>query len=58
MVDFAKKIDAQIIVRGLRAVTDFEYELQMSQTNSILDDNIDTIFLQQVWSMLTLVQVL
>lgn len=44
LVDFAKKIDAQIIVRGLRAVTDFEYELQMSQTNSILDDNIDTIF--------------
>ena len=40
----ADKIDAQIIVRGLRAVTDFEYELQMSQTNSILDDNIDTIF--------------
>lgn len=30
LVDFAKKVDAQLIVRGLRAVTDFEYELQMS----------------------------
>lgn len=44
LVDFAKSIDAQIIVRGLRAVTDFEYELQMSQTNMVLDDSIDTIF--------------
>ena len=44
LVDFMNEIDATIIVRGLRAVTDFEYELQMSQTNSILDDNIDTIF--------------
>lgn len=44
LVDFAKKINAQIIVRGLRAVTDFEYELQMSQTNMVLDKDIDTIF--------------
>ena len=44
LVDFAKSVDAQIIVRGLRAVTDFEYELQMSQTNMVLDDDIDTIF--------------
>lgn len=44
LVDFAKKLDAQIIVRGLRAVTDFEYELQMSQTNMVLDKGIDTIF--------------
>jgi pantetheine-phosphate adenylyltransferase len=44
LVDFAKNVDAQIIVRGLRAVTDFEYELQMSQTNMVLDDDIDTIF--------------
>lgn len=44
LVDFAKSIDAQIIVRGLRAVTDFEYELQMSQTNMVLDNAIDTIF--------------
>ena len=45
LVDFAKKIDAQIIVRGLRAVTDFEYELQMSQTNHKLNPDVETIFL-------------
>ena len=44
LVDFAKKVDAQLIVRGLRAVTDFEYELQMSQTNSVLNNEVDTIF--------------
>lgn len=43
-VDFAKKMKAQILVRGLRAVTDFEYELQMSQTNHKLDPEVDTIF--------------
>ena len=43
-MDFARKVDAQIIVRGLRAVTDFEYELQMSQTNTVLNENVDTIF--------------
>ena len=45
LVDFAKKIDAQIIVRGLRSVTDFEYELQMSQTNHKLNPDVETIFL-------------
>lgn len=44
LVDFAKSIDAHLIVRGLRAVTDFEYELQMAQTNMVLDNDIDTIF--------------
>ena len=44
LVDFARKVDAQIIVRGLRAVTDFEYELQRSQTNTVLNENVDTIF--------------
>ncbi len=44
LVDFADSIDAHIIVRGLRAVTDFEYELQMSQTNMVLNNDIDTIF--------------
>lgn len=57
LVDFAKKVDAQLIVRGLRAVTDFEYELQMSQTNSVLNNEVDTIFLQQVWSMRILARV-
>ena len=44
-VDFVKKCDAGFIVRGLRAITDFEYELQMAQTNRIMDPGIDTIFL-------------
>ena len=45
LVDFMKKCDAKIVFRGLRAITDFEYELQMSQTNRLLDSSIDTIFL-------------
>lgn len=45
LVDFAKEQDVSIIVRGLRAVTDFEYELQMSQTNRIVNPDVDTIFL-------------
>lgn len=45
LVDFAKKSNATVIIRGLRAVTDFEYELQMSQTNRIMDKDVDTIFL-------------
>ena len=44
LVDYMREIDATIIVRGLRAVTDFEYELQMSQTNSVLNNEVDTIF--------------
>ena len=45
LVDFAKQNDASIIVRGLRAVTDFEYELQISQMNRTIYSEIDTIFL-------------
>ncbi len=45
LVDFAAKNNANIIIRGLRAITDFEYELQMAQTNRILKDDVDTIFL-------------
>lgn len=44
-VDFVRECNAQVIVRGLRAVTDFEYELQMAQTNRILEPKIDTMFL-------------
>lgn len=44
LVDFAKQKNAKIIVRGLRAVTDFEYELQIAQINHKLDENIDTVF--------------
>ena len=45
LVDFAHKLDAKIVIRGLRAITDFEYELQMSQTNRVIASQIDTIFL-------------
>lgn len=44
-IDFAKSCNAQFLVRGLRAITDFDYELQMAQTNRILAPGIDTIFL-------------
>jgi len=44
-VNFAKKCGAKVIVRGLRAITDFEYELQLAQTNRILDSKLDTMFL-------------
>ena len=43
-IDFARSHGAQWIIRGLRAVTDFEYELQMAQTNRVLAPEIDTIF--------------
>lgn len=44
-VEYAKKRGAKIILRGLRAVSDFEYEMQLSQTNSALSSDIKTIFL-------------
>lgn len=45
LVDFAKQKDCNVVIRGLRAVTDFEYELAMSQTNRVVNPDIDTIFL-------------
>ncbi len=44
-VDFARKENANMMIRGLRAVTDFEYELQLSQINRKLAPDIDTVFL-------------
>ncbi len=44
-IEYAKKRGAQIILRGLRAVSDFEYEMQLSQANSALSSDIKTIFL-------------
>ena len=44
-IDFARSYEAHVLVRGLRAVTDFEYELQMAQTNHAMCPDIDTIFL-------------
>lgn len=45
LVDFARQNGAGMIVRGLRAVSDFEYEFQMASMNRCLDDGIETTFL-------------
>lgn len=45
LVDFAKKCDAKLIIRGLRALTDFEYEFQMALTNRELNHDIETLFI-------------
>lgn len=45
LVDYAKEKDATVIIRGLRAVTDFEYEMQMAQINKNLLPDVETIFL-------------
>ena len=44
-VEYAKKRSAKVLIRGLRAVSDFEFEMQLSQTNSALCDEIKTVFL-------------
>lgn len=45
LVQFAEKVGAQIVIRGLRAVSDFEYEFQMVGMNQALNDDIETVFL-------------
>ena len=45
LVDFAKEHNAQIIIRGLRAVSDFEYEFQLSGMNKRLNSKIETLFM-------------
>lgn len=45
IVDLAERVEAVALIRGLRAVSDFEYEFQMAQMNRHLDDRIETIFL-------------
>lgn len=45
LVDFVKKNDAAAIVKGLRAVSDYEYELQMAMLNKHIDKDVETIFL-------------
>jgi len=45
LIDCARDVGASIIVRGLRAVTDFEYEFQMVGMNRALDDSVETVFL-------------
>ena len=45
LVEYAKERQCQVILRGLRAVSDFEYELQMANMNRKLDNEIETIFM-------------
>ena len=45
LIDCARDVGAQVIVRGLRAVADFEYEYQMVGMNRVLDSSIETVFL-------------
>jgi len=45
LVRYMKSKDANVIIRGIRSVTDFEYELQLASTNHLLDNEIDTIFM-------------
>jgi pantetheine-phosphate adenylyltransferase len=44
-INYAKQKGAAVLIRGLRAVSDFEYEMQLSQTNSALSNEIKTVFL-------------
>ncbi|MGB2992069.1 MAG: pantetheine-phosphate adenylyltransferase [Paenisporosarcina sp.] len=45
LVDYANKVNAHAIVRGLRAVSDFEYEMQITSMNRVLDEKIETFFI-------------
>lgn len=45
LIDYMKKRKAQVIIRGLRAVSDFEYEMQVASINKKLDENIETFFM-------------
>lgn len=48
LVDFAQEMDATVIIKGLRAVTDFERELQMAQLNYRLDKAVETMFIMSI----------
>jgi len=48
LVEFAQEMDAKVIMKGLRAVTDFEHEFQMAQLNYRLNSNIETMFLMSI----------
>ena len=45
LIHFARQVGASVIIRGLRAVSDFEYEIQMANMNARMEPNIETIFL-------------
>lgn len=44
LIDYAHEINASVIVRGLRAISDFEYEMQITSMNRVLDESIETFF--------------
>lgn len=44
LVDYARQNNINFIIRGLRAVTDFDYELQIAQTNRVVNPDVDTVF--------------
>ena len=45
LIHFAREVGASVIIRGLRAVSDFEYEIQMANMNARMEPNVETIFL-------------
>ncbi|WP_046175146.1 pantetheine-phosphate adenylyltransferase [Domibacillus indicus] len=45
LVDYAKQVNAKAILRGLRAVSDFEYEMQITSMNRVLNDELETFFM-------------
>lgn len=45
LVDYCRTHDISTIIRGLRAVTDFDYELQIAQTNRVMEPRVDTVFM-------------
>ena len=55
LVDFARKNDLTVVVKGLRAVSDFEYELQMAEMNATLHPGLDTMFVtaKPSWAFLS-----
>ncbi len=55
LVDFARRNDVAVVVKGLRAVSDFEYELQMAEMNAALAPGLDTMFLtaKPAWAFLS-----
>ncbi len=45
LVDFAREVEATVVIKGLRAITDFEYEFQMTAMNYQLDEELETVFI-------------
>lgn len=45
LIDFARDMEAEVVIKGLRAITDFEYEFQMAALNYQLDPDLETVFI-------------